>query len=164
MRHVCIGCGNEIPEGQEFCYVCGALVKDSLMTNDDGNIINVPYCKNCNSPVPRGLEACPKCGEPADITSIDMGFTRPKKFGAMAYIALFLAIVPGFFNVFGLGQIVMKRWSKAFFYICATIMLYYLAPSLMTTSSSYMLLIVVEMFIFLLSIMDVYNAVLRGES
>ena len=164
MKHVCIGCGNEIPEEQEFCYVCGALVKDSLMTNDDGSIINVPYCKKCNSPVPRGLDVCPKCGEPADIASVDLGYPRRRKFTAKDYIALFLAIVPGFFNIFGLGQIVMKRWSKAFFYICATIMLYYLAPSLMSTSNSYMLLIFVEMFVFLLSIMDVYNAVLRGES
>lgn len=79
------------------------------------------------------------------------------------YLSVTLAIIPGFFNIFGLGQIIQRRWSKAFVFICATALLFYITPAFLENSSNYWLIIALQIIIFMFSLMDVFTHVGKRE-
>ena len=163
LRYVCTGCGNEIPEGQEFCYVCGTWSSKALKLNDEGTAIYSPRCFTCGEVLPDGAEFCPKCGKRADESQITVGMMKQARgYTFKDYLAIILAIIPGFFNIFGLGQIIQKRWSQAFVFISCTILLLYLSPSFMSSSNTTIILIVMQLGLFLFSLMDVFKALRRG--
>jgi RNA polymerase subunit RPABC4/transcription elongation factor Spt4 len=164
MRRICKGCGYEIPPESDFCYQCGAWATDSFILNDEGTYIISNTCFNCGKEMPQGAEYCPHCGAHSSDSRIDVGSPAfGRKFTSKHIIALILAIVPGFFNVFGLGQLVLKRWSKAFIFLTMTVILYYLAPSFLMYNNSTIFLILIQVILFAYSLFDIYGAILRGE-
>ena len=163
MKRICNGCGSEIPEDSDFCYACGAWADRSLIVNDDGTMLYSPVCLNCGEKLVPDAKFCQFCGAKTSEMAVPIRNSMTS-FDKKDIIAIILAIVPGLFNIFGLGQIVQKRWSKAFVYLCSTILLIYITPSLITVSTGYFVLIAIQVFFFVLSVMDVYKTALRGGS
>ena len=157
MRHICTGCGNEIPEGQDFCYVCGSWTKNALILDEENRVNVYPdMCLNCGKELPRGSDFCPYCGTKVEGVQSAPVVVR-RKWTLMDFLSIALAVIPGFFNIFGLGQIIQRRWSKAFVFICATILLLYLTPSFMENTDHYWILIAMQIVLFMFSLMDVFN-------
>ena len=160
MRHVCTGCGNEIPEGQDFCYICGAWSKNSLALSEEGDTLYAEMCIKCSKPIPSGSEYCLHCGERIEERkNVPIRVRKIQPFTRKDLIAIALAIIPGFFNIFGLGQIVQRRWSRAFVFICATMLLLYIGPSFLGSSTHYMTLVLIQVAVFVFSISDVLRGV-----
>ena len=163
MRRVCLGCGSEIPEDSDFCYSCGRWAKDALDVDDRGNVVVTEYCLNCNEALPQNSTFCPYCGYKVDSVQRPPARTYRRKLDRTDILAIILAVIPGFINVFGLGQIVLKRWSRAFTYLCLSVLLFYLAPSFMLQETSRFIFLVLQLMVFIFSIQDVLNAVQRRE-
>ena len=161
MRRICNGCGNEIEDGADFCYTCGAWAKNAFVLNDEGTVLYSNRCLNCGGDLPREAEFCPYCGAKADESQIRLR-TRSPGLSKTDVLAILLAVVPGFFNIFGLGQIVQRRWSKAFIFITLTIILLYLSPSFIGSTNTYYLLLFMQLGLFLFSLSDVFRS-LRGR-
>ncbi len=132
--------------------------------NDEGTYIISDTCANCGKEMPEGAEYCPHCGAHASQSNVRISSPTVGRFTSRHIIALLLAVIPGFFNIFGLGQLVLKRWSKAFVYISITILLYYLAPSFLTTTGSQILLTIFQVLVFMYSLFDLFGAISRGEA
>jgi RNA polymerase subunit RPABC4/transcription elongation factor Spt4 len=162
MRNICTGCGNEIPPDQDFCYVCGTWADKGLKINDEATILYSPKCLECGKDLPADAEFCPFCGAPSDKSQVPITVgSRTSSF--VRILSIILAVVPGFFNIFGLGQIVQRRWAKAFTFICITVLLLYLAPSMMSTSNGRMVLTFIQLGVFFFSLMDVFRGNYRRD-
>ena len=163
MRRICTGCGSEIPEGNDFCYECGAWADKALLADDDGRYIYNKYCIRCGSPLNPDAEYCSECGAKTEESGIPIrnAYSRVT-YTKRDLLAIFLAIVPGFLNIYGLGQIVQKRWSKAFTYICITAMLLYIEPAFIG-SNNLMILLVLQLGMFVISTMDIFKGIAQGE-
>ncbi len=158
MRRICSGCGEEIPEGSDFCYVCGAWAKDAYSVDDEGTTLHTGYCSNCGGELRPGSNFCQYCGAPASDSDIQLE-TGPR-YTARDVVALVLAILPGFFNVFGLGQLALAKWSKAVVYLCATVLFFYVRPSIMLASQTgAIILILVQLAFFVMSVSDVFKTI-----
>ena len=163
MTRVCRGCGNEIPEGQDFCYECGAWADQAIRIDNRGGITYSDMCLNCGKALPNGSEYCPYCGEKVQYTAPSESAVTRRTLNAMDYLSLALAVIPGFFNIFGLGQIIQRRWSKAFVFISMTIVLYYLAPSFSQNQSTTVVLFFLQIGLFMFSLLDVFRNVGKRE-
>ncbi len=157
MTRVCRGCGNEIPEGQEFCYECGAWADQAIIIDNRGGITYSEMCLNCGKALPNGSEYCPYCGEKVPEAAPIEPVRVRRPWDVLDYLAVALAVIPGFFNVFGLGQIIQRRYSKAFIYISMTIILIYLAPSLSQVSTGKVVLFFLQIGLFMFSLLDVFR-------
>ena len=159
MKRVCLGCGSEIPEDSDFCYACGRWAKDALNVDDKGNLLVTEYCLNCGEAMPANSAFCPYCGYKVESRSFQPVRPYRRKMTNTDILAILLAVIPGFINVFGLGQIVLKRWSRAFTYLCLTVLLFYLAPSFLAQDTTRIIHLVLQLIIFIFSIQDVLNAI-----
>ncbi len=162
MRRVCLGCGNEVPNGSDFCYVCGRWATDALPINDQGELLTTEFCLNCQEPLPNDSVYCPNCGfkrEPSQARAVVV--PQRRKLTAIDYIALALAIFPAFYNIFGLGQIVLRRWSKAFVYMVLTVVFIYLESSITFGTTSGVIFFFGQLMLFFFSLQDVMNAIIR---
>jgi RNA polymerase subunit RPABC4/transcription elongation factor Spt4 len=163
MRRICRGCGYEIPDDSDFCHRCGEWADKALNVNDEGTVLYSDRCSSCGEDLPPGADFCPHCGASTAGSNINL-VRRPFKLTTNNIIAILLAVVPGFFNVFGLGQIYQRRWSKAFMFLAISALLIYVAPSFLQFTNTTMLLILIQVAMFMFSLSDVFGAIVRGEA
>ena len=154
MKYICPECGSEIPEENEFCEHCGCLRSKALRTDDQGNF-DTTRCPNCGEPITGDENFCGACGA-ALVKQNPMVMMKPAKY---AWVAFALALIPGFFNIFGLGHLVLKKWSRAFMFLALSVILYIVGPALGTFS------IFIEVGVFMFQLMDIMNYMyVRGGS
>ena len=160
MKRICSGCGSEIPDGSDFCYSCGAWADKSFNINDEGTILYYQYCMKCGKELVPGAEFCVHCGAKAKDSEIPINIKKKTMhLDIWDLIAILLAVIPGFFNVFGLGQIIQRRWAKAFIYLCTTGLLFYVGPSISSQSNGEMLMLIIQIGFFFVSVMDVFRGI-----
>lgn len=161
MKQICSGCGSEIPEGSDFCYACGAWAKNSYKVNDEGTILYLQYCMKCGKELVPGAEYCSHCGAKTKDSEIPININRSKKLKMtnLDFVAILLAVVPGLFNIFGLGQVIQRRWSKAFVYVCATAIFLYIYPAMMESSNGRVIMIALQIGFFIMSVLDVFKGI-----
>ncbi|AGI47883.1 hypothetical protein TALC_00888 [Thermoplasmatales archaeon BRNA1] len=140
MRRICGECGNEIEDGADFCYFCGATIKSAYSVDDSGAIHNLSenpdsnLCPRCGAENAKENKFCDQCGAPMDVTRYVT--VRPHKLSNTEKLALILAILPGALNLFGLGHIVLRKWSRAMMYLCMSAIIIYVrwfTPGLSTS-------------------------------
>ena len=152
MRYFCRECGHEIEPGADFCYYCGALKSKAIALDDEGREVPQAYspdgvCPACGHKNVEGAVFCSECGrklesEPQDGARMADPFAQPygpypvKTLTRKDYIAMFLAFVPGIVNIFGLGHLVMGKWSRAFMYLMISAVVLYLRFTVITATGT----------------------------
>ena len=154
MTHICSECGSEIPEDSDFCYSCGAMKDTALECDDDGNIF-APSCYRCGAPIQPGTEFCPDCGAPLIKEVI-----TPQK-AKRVTLAFFLALVPGFFDIFGLGHIALKDYPHAVMFLLISGLLFYFKQYESYNGTILSLLLPLAVFAF--QLYDVVKKSFRGD-
>jgi len=145
MRYICRECGNEIENGADFCYFCGGLKKNAIAIDDSGKVTgSAPVCPSCGKFNSEGDEFCAYCGSKLNGMS-ETGYAPivPRKLNARDYVSLILGLVPGVMNLFGLGHLVQKKWSRGFMYLGISAIIIYVRW--FTPGLSGFMLIMIEM-------------------
>ncbi|MCQ2070053.1 MAG: hypothetical protein MJZ68_02870 [archaeon] len=111
--YFCGECGSVYEEDSDFCYVCGALRSSAIALDDSGNQLSKNrFCPECGAETVDGV--CSNCK--TSVEPVRQQFIR-KRPTRIDYIAMALAIIPGAFDLFGLGHLVLRKWSRAFMYL-----------------------------------------------
>ena len=153
--HICSECGQTIPEDSDFCHYCGALKMKAFRTDEKGDI-NPNVCHSCGAAVERGQNFCRSCGAalmPSGPTIVPI---RMKKY---APIALLLALIPGFFHIYGLGHLVMKQWLRGGMFLAMTVILFFVGPSF----ENQFVFLILDMGVFLFQMMDVMKYMYESD-
>jgi len=158
MRLICHDCGNEIPDGMDFCPKCGCMAEKATAVDESG--IPTRICPKCGTAASLDDRFCKSCGAALGGAAQPFAFVKPKmrRYGALAFM---LAVIPGFFNIFGLGHFVLKQWSKGVMFLAISVVVWYVNGWSMFSSSLMMSLI--SIFIFIYQLNDVSRAMFAPE-
>lgn len=155
----CMECGEQVGPGEDFCYRCGS--RRIVNVNLENNRVvlkkgQCPFCNNFNNPED-GF--CSKCGQRIGEFEYS-GRSRP--LDSTDYLTIILALVPGIFNLFGLGHIVLRQYSRAFMYLGISAVLLYLrwfAPG--STVAMRLAVEIVGLIVFMKQAFEVLGSVQR---
>ena len=153
MTSVCSECGNEIPDDMDFCPQCGCL-KSKSFTLSEGGVLSYRTCPNCGAELGEGDQFCGSCGARIQAAHV------PAKMRKYGMLALALAVIPGFFNIFGLGHLVMRNWSRGIMFLIISAVLWYLSPFGFGDNFVVMIL---SIMVFFYQAMDILNIIYRPE-
>lgn len=151
MRMICSECGNEIPEGSDFCYHCGRGAKDAVII-DAGNTEG--KCSMCGNDLVEGGSFCRRCGAPSGIAF--QAAVRPRMV-KNAWIGLLLALVPGFFDIYGLGHFFHRKWRRGLLYLMASVPLFYLTHVAKTDPMVGTMVFMISLFMYFVQTMEVLS-------
>ncbi len=164
MKYFCRECGHEIPESEDFCYNCGALKKTAIAVDDSGSVVSekngaCPYCGFENRD---GAVYCASCGKPVG-SAVPPQIALQRKLTLREKLAIGFSVVPGVMGVFGLGHIVMKKYSRALLYLVISIVWLYLYVFYVRSNEfSFFLWMLFEFFVFFRQCMEVIGLVYFG--
>ena len=156
MMYICSQCGNQIPDDAEFCYYCGCLNSKALKMDDSGHI-ETGVCHVCGEPVKGGESFCTKCGAALVLERPMM----PVKMDGRRIAALILATIPAFFNIFGLGHLVMKQCSRGFLFLAMTAVMCILCPFWVPPATFFVMILRVGLFMY--SVFDAMRYIYSPE-
>lgn len=144
MTRICAECGSEIPDGSGFCYHCGRDAKDAF------NIEGATRGTYTNIPSGNGSGNCGSCG-PGYAQSV---IVRPRLV-KNAWIGIALALVPGMFNIFGLGHLFYKKWGRGLMYLIISVPLFYMEYMVKLDPVSSMLLFLCALSVYFIQAFEV---------
>ncbi len=133
---VCNECGQSSPDPTDFCYSCGSM---------KGYHVD-------ETAVPEGYSYANTPGGSVIIN---------KDIVNKAPLALLLAFIPGLFNIFGLGQLFLKRYVQGILFLAATAGYFALKYGNIVVLSP-LVLFFISMILFVLQLMDVYRYLTKG--
>lgn len=142
MKYICHDCGYEIPDGMDFCPRCGCMRSKSTPV-DDSTGMPLGVCPSCGASCNPGDAFCGACGAPLPQTRVMV--PKLRKYGS---VALILALVPGFFNIFGLGHLVMRSWSRGIMFLAISVVLFYVNGFSLFSTSFVMTLVCVMVYFY----------------
>ena len=143
MTFICPECGSQIDDDADFCYRCGCKKSKATVRIDNG-IYHQGTCPRCGAETHEGEMFCRQCGSPLAVSS-------PIRVGKDSYLALFLALIPGFFSVYGLGHLVLKEWIRGGMFLAMTAIYWYMRSS----STNTLLLPFLSVGLFIYQAMDI---------
>lgn len=157
MMLICGECGAEIPEGMDFCPSCGCLIDKACRIDDSGHM--VVNCPNCGEPCNSGDVFCGHCGVRLNIDPMMM--IPMQKIDKRGKLALFMSIILGFFNIFGLGHLVMKQYSRGIAFLLISLVIWYMNGWKYTDAN--VLIMIVDICVFFYCLSDLMRIVYSGE-
>ena len=141
MSFVCPECGMLMDDDADFCYRCGCKRSKAKTFVDDS--IRQTACPRCGAEIHEGEMFCRSCGSPLDVSS-------PLKASTNSTVAMFLALLPGFFSIYGLGHLVLKEWVRGAMFLAMTALYWYMRSSTGNT----LLLVVLSIGLFIYQARD----------
>ncbi len=145
MMYVCGECGAEIPEGMDFCSRCGCM-RDKAFRVDEGGALSSAVCPGCGAPCGPADLFCGRCGARLELAvQVRTAQPRMRRNGT---VAILLALIPGFFNIFGLGHFVLKEWSRGSMFVAITAVIWYLNGWQLSNSSFLVMVVVLGMYMY----------------
>lgn len=154
MTYICSECGNEIPDDMDFCPHCGCMKSKAFQMSQSGALTH-RTCPECGAQINEGDQYCGSCG--AKVQYVQVPMMKMRKYGM---IAVALAVIPGFFNVFGLGHLLMKEWSKGIMFLVISAVLWYIDPF---GTSTNVVMMLASIFVFVYQAMDIFNVIYKPE-
>ena len=158
MTLVCSECGREIPEGMDFCPFCGRYSDTALRFDDQGRYID-DRCHSCGAELEPDARFCIVCGAP--VTQAILNFPGRPQMRKNGQLALIVGLIFGFFNIFGIGHLIMRNWSRAFMFLGITAILMYIDPSLFYSSN--LMITLLRVGVYMYQCMDLLALVYRPE-
>jgi predicted nucleic acid-binding Zn ribbon protein len=156
MRSICSQCGAEIPADSDFCYRCGELKSKSLRVDDAGYFVE-DTCPHCGAKLQGNESFCGACGGPINQYN---GELRPN-LDKNSTIALLLALIPGFFNIFGLGHLFLKQWYRGIMFLVISGILWYIYPAYLPAPSLGVLILRIGVVMF--QLLDLYRIIYTSK-
>ncbi len=147
MTFICPECGSPIDDDADFCYRCGC--KKSKATVQFNNGFQAGACPNCGAEVHEGEMFCRHCGSPLNSAS-------PLKVDTNGTVALILALVPGFFSIYGLGHLYLKEWIRGGMFLAMSALYWYMR----TSTGNTLLLMLLSIGLFIYQALDIARLIL----
>lgn len=141
MRLVCGECGGEIPDGMDFCPRCGCKA-DRAYAIQDGNPAQ-RVCPSCGKECGNDDLFCGNCG-----AQIPAPVYRAPSINGRGSIAIFLGLIPGFFNIFGIGHLILKQYSRGVMFLIMSLVLWYLNGWNITNQNLFLSIVSIGLFIY----------------
>lgn len=150
MRFICHDCGYEIPGDMDFCPRCGCMKGSATPVDDNG--MPTGTCPTCGADIEPGAAYCRSCGAKAPET-----VSYPPRATSKGMAALMLALIPGIFNIFGLGHFVLGRWSRGAMFLAISVILLYMNGWQLFTTNVVMYL--VSLAVYFYQALDIFRYV-----
>ena len=119
MSRICGECGWDIPDDLDFCPRCGSRATIEVGGQDGSAMM----CPQCGTPFTPGDSYCGKCG--AQLSRVVPMAVRARM-RKHANLALMVALIAGFFNVFGLGHLILRSYSRGVMFLVLSVVIWYL--------------------------------------
>jgi Predicted nucleic acid-binding protein, consists of a PIN domain and a Zn-ribbon module len=156
MTYICPECKSEIPSDSDFCYICGRKVKLSDPSyNSHSNV-----CISCGNELSGTELFCGKCGLP--ITKNQMVNFKPK-ITTRGKIGIIFAALPGIVGVFGLGHLILGKFSRGGIYILMSAFFLYSVFLSETTELMKNIMIAFMVFLYVLQIVEVIGLAMMPQ-
>lgn len=156
MTLVCLECGREIPDDMDFCPSCGAIKRNALRFDEQGRFVN-DRCVKCGEVLEPDARFCISCGTPV----LMYHHPTPMHMRKNGNIALVAGLIFGFMNIYGIGHLIMRNWSRGFMFLGITAVMMYLDPSLFVSSS--LMFTMIRIFIYMYQCTDLLRLVYAPE-
>lgn len=143
MTYICGECGAEIPDDMDFCPRCGCVKEKAYRVGDSSAAV----CPSCGNPVGPADLFCGVCGTKLNPVAQFPNIPAPvmRKHG---YAAILLAFIPGFFNIYGLGHLVMRKWSRGLMFMAMGLIIWYINGWQLASSSSLVMILNIAVFFY----------------
>ncbi len=149
MTYICPECGYQIDDDADFCYRCGCSKSKATVHFNNGTGQRV--CPSCGAETHEGELFCRHCGAALEVTA-PISF----KVSVESKIALALALIPGIFNVFGLGHLALKEWIRGSMFLAMTALYWYMRTSV---GNSFLILFL-SIALFIYQAMDIARIIM----
>jgi ribosomal protein L40E len=142
--YICSECGKEIPQESDFCYHCGSLrSKAYTLEYKAGQPPEERACPECGIENEPDIKFCRHCGVEMDAVKAQ-NVVRPRPAGPFAGngygyanqqvpvlqkgggAAMLLSIIFGFLGIYGIGHLIMKRWSRGLMFLAMSSVNWYI--------------------------------------
>lgn len=156
MSRMCSECGKEVPDDMDFCPYCGSNKGFVVMGQNGGFSFT---CLSCGASYNPGDAYCGSCGTALPSTdNLRVPMPTMRKNGMAAFL---LALIPGLFNVFGLGHLLMRSYARGAMFLVISLVVWYLNDWSIYSSS--ILLMILEVAVFFYQVMDLSRIVYSPE-
>ncbi|MDD3233333.1 MAG: zinc ribbon domain-containing protein [Candidatus Methanomethylophilus sp.] len=142
-------------------------MKSKAITINDQGILapeNGLVCSVCHDVSPAGSQYCAHCGAALPAVQQPQTLLVPHRLTARDYVALAFGLIPGPVNVFGLGHLVMKKWSRGLMYLTISAVILYVRW--FTPGISEKAILIVELLgfaIYLVQSLELLGLVMRPD-
>ncbi len=161
MMSICPECGSQIPPDADFCYHCGRVRDIPCSTCGPEQLPTAEgRCRRCGEELAQDSVFCRRCG----FIASDLPFrpARPKLTLKRA-IGIVLALVPGFFCIFGLGHIWFRRYRRAAMLLFISVPLFYLTFINGPADFTGTMVFLFSIFLYFIQAMEVMTLALLSE-
>ncbi|MCK9323042.1 MAG: zinc ribbon domain-containing protein [Candidatus Methanomethylophilaceae archaeon] len=158
MKYICPECGNEIRKDAEFCHTCGCVKSKAIIFDDKMKMVSGSMkCAFCGGDIAEGDIFCQHCGK--TITRQQMITFKPT-FNASSAIGIALALIPAFFNIFGLGHLFFRKWKRAAVYLCITALFLFVQYQMILTSTERTIFEITSILVYVIHGMEIFTLAL----
>lgn len=159
-KRYCLECGSEVEPGADFCYTCGSRRVIEVDSNTNRVVMpkgHCPFCGHDNAP---DAKFCGSCGKRIGDFEYVGNVNRPLT--SRDLMIMIATLLPGAFNIFGLGHILIKRYSRAAVYLIISAVLIYMRFSLSDASMSTLIMIeIIGLVVYLKQAFEIF-AIIYG--
>ena len=157
----CMECGSAVEPDADFCYTCGSRRIVDVRSSDNRILMepgHCPYCGHDNIPE---AKFCASCGR--RIGEFEHSAPTKTRLTSFDLLVIMAALVPGLFNVFGIGHLVARKYSRGVMYlIISAVFLYIRFASGTLSISTIILLEIIGVVIYLKQMMEIFAIVYRS--
>ncbi len=158
IRRYCLECGSEVEPGADFCYACGSRRVVEVRPDSNRVVMEPGHCPFCGHDNDPQAKFCTSCGR--RIGEFEYVPRLVKRLSSMDFAILMAALVPGLFNVFGLGHLLAKKYSRAAVYLVISAVFLYIRYSVdLSEVSTIIILELIGIVIYLKQSMEIFSIV-----
>lgn len=135
-------------EDEEFCHRCGATKKHAVIL-DLGDRMD---CPNCGAEIQPDSDFCASCGSRIIKAEIVNRYSDTRLIAG-----ILLAFIPGLFNVFGLGHIILGKYLKGIIFIISSVICLYLQFFYHMTETENYVFLFGTLALYFVQVYDIYR-------
>ncbi len=154
----CMECGSTVEPGADFCYACGSRRIVDVRSADNRVIMQPGHCPYCGHDNVPDAKFCASCGR--RIGDFEYSGVPKVQLSSFDMLVLMAALIPGLFNVFGIGHLLVKKYSRGIMYlVISAVFLYVRYAAGVLEISTIILLEVIGVVVYLKQAMEIFSVV-----